>query len=323
MPNDEDYKYARDIPSPIALDYPYRNLTRIVNAVPSTLSVDETKKRINDYYKAIVEQKLKNQEPRIKELAKNPWANLLGQAEISDKDLESAKKHYLSELVPIESFRKLQNDITNSYLDDISKNEKDLNKLKDVIAKDLGWSNLDKSLVGINLNDPRSRETDITGQMRIDDGHPSPKIPRIVVRSGTESGEQINPRSTLFHEMLHADNALKDEPMRFYTFGRFLPQVNEELLDSEDDESLKKLIDKNKLIEQDPFMLSDIYNSTFHHMPINLKGQYEPAMLMHPFVKAGMPTENTLLNKTLNSFSPKSSFTANSRWKRIKNVVED
>lgn len=329
---DEDYKYAKNIPSPVALDYPYRNLTRIVGAIPSSLSVDETKNRINDYYKGIVDEKLKYQEPRINELAKNPWAQLMGQKQISDDDIAWARKKYISELLPIESFRKLQNDITNAYLDDISKNEKDLNKLKDIIAKDLGWSDLDKSLVNIDLNNPRSRETDITGDIVIDDRHPSPKIPRIFVKSGSESGEQISPRSTLFHEMLHADNALKNEPMRFYSFGHFLPEYNEEYVNSEDDQLLKELVDKNKLIDQDPFTLSNVYNSTLHHMPIKLKGQYEPSILMRPFVKAGMPTENTILNELLNSYSATApdhyifednKIPSSFRWRTIKKLLEE
>jgi hypothetical protein len=328
---DDDYKYERDIPSPVALDYPYRNLTRIVGSIPSSLSVDETKDRINDYYNAIKNEKLLHQESRINELAKDSWASILG-GKPSDEDIAEIRKQYLTRMLPLESFRKLQNDITNSYLDDISKNEKDLNKLKDIIAKDFEWSDLDKSLVDIKT-DTDKNETDITGMLHVDDKkHPSPSIPRIFTKTSNMNNEQLNPRSTLFHEMLHAENSLKNEPMHTYSMGQLIPEYEEEYLDPQDDRALKTAIDKNILIDQDPFMLSEFFNSTRHHMPIELKGKYEPTILMRPFVKAGMPTENTLLNKTLSVFSPNSpdrymfqrnSPNLSSRWRNIKKLVEE
>jgi hypothetical protein len=106
----------KDIPSPVALDYPYRNLTAIVGGIPGAMDVDETKRRINDYFN-------------------------------SNKDTATSIQNHLWNT---------QEDINDAYVKDITRDALDwnkinkeyeeptkqeyLNKAKDEIANNLNWS---------------------------------------------------------------------------------------------------------------------------------------------------------------------------------------
>lgn len=96
-----------DIPSPVSLDYPYRNLTAIVGGIPGAMNVDETKNRINSFYNAAHNTSDPNTSYRKLE-------NDINRAYIKDLMRDYPKTHKLEPDDDIASFYRAKDTILNS-----------------------------------------------------------------------------------------------------------------------------------------------------------------------------------------------------------------
>jgi hypothetical protein len=137
-----------DIPSPVSLDYPYRNLSAIVGGIPGAMDVDETKKQINNFYNS-------NYNTSDPTTAYNRLENLINRSYITDLMRDYPKTH------------KLEPD------DDITS----LNRAKDVILNSPGVSKDLKNKIGIYEED--------FGNDRSKDAYYNPWTRNIVMGNGS------------------------------------------------------------------------------------------------------------------------------------------
>lgn len=169
----DTHKFLREIPSPIALDYPHRNITRIIGATPSSITTVDLKDRINNYFKGIQEQ--------------------------SNRPVPLKQKN----IQTINDFLKLEEDINLSTLQDIAPDlpitedtpRYDYKELVPKIAKDMNFSKDQLEKINVNLS-PYLDALGTTSGDR-DEGM------NITLRANLTSPKL---RSTLYHEMLHASD---------------------------------------------------------------------------------------------------------------------
>lgn len=228
---DRERRYKKQIPSPVALDYPYRNLTGIVGAIPSSLTEDETKNRLSKYL-----QELKSEPPfradyddidtYLKEFKSEPEFTSNG------KDLDET-------LQEIKDFKKRRDRGFSDYLKESHDFNEDLNKniasayMADRgginhyadewtdpnpwIKNDLGLDNITKSMMeGERYSNEASPYLPSQGRSEIYDDfkiQPSPLIKRmdITLRSPllSENFEDALNDADLYNEMFKASNQLK------------------------------------------------------------------------------------------------------------------
>jgi hypothetical protein len=147
----DEHKFLREVPSPVALDYPNRNLTRIIGAIPSSVDTGELKDRINNYFRGIQEQ------------SNRPYS------------LERKKEQ------SIHDFRKLQDEIAQAYIEDVAPKANTPYEVLDKVLEDYKVSkNLkdkislrpyeyDLGASGVTRYDPSSGDISISLSPNLDD----------------------------------------------------------------------------------------------------------------------------------------------------------
>lgn len=169
--NKSAYKFTRDIPSPVALEYPHRNLTRIVGGIPSAMYMSDIKDRINNYFRAIQEQSIR------------------------PVPLEKRKDQTLDD------FEKLQDDIALSHLEDIAPGENNPWKLMAIIANSMKISPEQQKNLYLNRVDWLGNNLGMTRGER-DEGID-------ILLNKNKLRDAAKEKSVLFHEIIHARDRFK------------------------------------------------------------------------------------------------------------------
>lgn len=215
-------QYLYDTPSPYVGQF--KKLTSILNADPTSIPDDEIKNRLNTYYQNVPEPTA-------------PEGSIVGNPEF-------------------QKFRKVQNDVTNGYLDDVAKT-RNLPQLNDFIQKDLNM----KSQVPVQF---------VPGQTGLQRGGDTMNKGGDIstnVYTGNNTPFE-NPETSLMHELMHA----KDFQNGFKP-GKEVAQIP-----------------SNSNAGNDLFSLSNKLGSTGHHSQVlSDNGNPEPAMLMRPFERINEP----------------------------------
>jgi hypothetical protein len=184
----DTYKFLKEVPSPVSLDYPYRNLTRIVGATPSSLDTTDLKERINSYFEDIKKQSTRPSPIRER------------RQQIAD------------------DFRKLQDEIATAYVQDIAPNAK---YPAEVMSKILEKYKIPKSSQDrVSL--------DMTGEDNLGTAEGITKILPDNSIWINVLNDLEDPRSVTYHETLHAIGELNHGYLgqEEYVGGAYVPQGN-------------------------------------------------------------------------------------------------
>lgn len=243
-----------DIPSPVSLDYPYRNLSAIVGAIPSALDVDATKKRITDFFNSYTKSSM-------------------------DEGLMQPRNEYALEAAIGEAYTK---DIINQYKKTHPPKPKaeydieDPHYVKDALETSFDWPESLKKSIKYQFPEENESWLDKTIAKHYSDTYYDPFLNRVVI-GPTSSGDW----DTLRHEMAHADN---------FKNSSLLDRANLVLHGTSSKHTTGELKDKQYT---DPFELSRDIGEARHFIPLRLNGKDEPRMLLEPFLKAGMQADTT------------------------------
>jgi hypothetical protein len=199
-----------------------------------------------------------------------------------------AKRHNYFANPPLRYYFDTERDILDAYVKDLINAYKKKNpdildsdiSYKDLIADDMHWPEITKKTVFFDEVDDINK-TPFNRIHKFFTGKPGyggayqPMFRALTVPKGK--------LATLYHEMSHADDSLYGGFLDNLTFYKNLMQKGQHS---------DEYFDPNKDYK-DIFEISNLSGETRHHIPLQLNGKEEPAMLLGPFLKAGMQADTT------------------------------
>lgn len=194
----------------------------------------------------------------------------------------------LFENTPLQNYFNTERNILDAYVKDLINAYKKKNpdildsdiSYKDLIADDMHWPEITKKTVFFDEVDDINK-TPFNRIHKFFTGKPGyggayqPMFRALTVPKGK--------LATLYHEMSHADDSLYGGFLDNLTFYKNLMQKGQHS---------DKHFDSDKEYN-DIFEISNLSGETRHHIPLQLNGKEEPAMLLGPFLKAGMQADTT------------------------------